>query len=401
MKKALFLALLSLLACSVPFAQEKPLSTINREVPPAPVVSGLSAISEGNNVTLTWIKAPGIEGDSVIFRATKPITGATFNIAEKRGTVPFETTTFQDTIGYDQDYYYAVLSTDANGKLYEFFIPVNNSLLIAVSAVSKSQPIGTSAISAFDTIMRNDAVIITWKASVPDSTLVLYRSTSPFTNMNSLVQAVVVSSFTDTGTPYVDYPVPGVPYYYSLLDENTIRSGTVRFTENENTNRIPVEIPASFARVQRNKLPALRPMPLPFLNISSTTTPPALSFSTETEKMIKILSRVNNSKKESNRDAYVFTSDIQSVSGGEEYNLKKILEASFATHLWPEAITSLTQFLSIRRTEETTARAHFYLGEAYFFTGNYRASLLEFLLSQDLYQNQSREWIQYVLEKMI
>ncbi len=400
MKRVIFLILPSLFAVSVLFAQVVPLTSAEREVPPAPVVSGLNALCTGNTVTLSWMPAPGIEGESLIFRAQKPITAANYYAAEKRGEVPYTATTFQDTIEDGQDYYYAVLSRDRDGTLYEFFLPVSNSLLVAVTSGPSKATAEETRISTFDTITRNDAVIITWKSSIRNKPLVLYRSTSSFTGMNSLVQAIVVSSFSDTGTPYVDYPVPGVPYYYALLDEDTIRSGTVHFVENENTNRIPVEIPSSFARIQRINLPSLRPMPLPFLNVSHTAAVQKWQFSPETEKIISSLTGIKTVRRDMKRSPYVFLSDIKSVSGGEEYSLKKILETNFTTESWDAAITSLKDFLAIRRTEETTARTHFYLGEAYYFTGNYRAALLELLLAQDTYYNQSREWIHYVLEKM-
>jgi len=400
MKRMIFLSGMLLFAVSVLLAQENLIDSANRDVPPAPVVSGLTAVCNGTTVTLTWIKAPDIDGESIIFRANRPITAANYAVSEKRGTVPYTATSFEDTLNDGQDYYYAILSRDSRGTLYEFFLPVSNSLIIPISTGTGHIPTEESVFSAFDTIIRNDAVIITWKSSISGKNLVLYRSTSPFTGMNNLVQAILVSNFADTGTPYVDYPVPGVPYYYAILDEDAIRTGTVHFIADGNTNRIPVEISSLFARIQRSKLPGLRPMPLPYLNLSQTAEAPSWKFSPETEKIIMSLAGTKIAKSSVNRIPYVFQSDITSMSGGEEYSLRKILETHFASRSWADAITALTQFLSIRRTAETTARTHFYLGESYYFTGEYRKALLELLLSQDLYYNQSREWIHYVLDKM-
>lgn len=401
MKRVFFLKVLVILSCSVLFAQEETLTPTDRDVPPAPVVSGLSASIEGSIVTLSWIKAPTIEGESIILRSNRPITANNYAAAEKRTTLPFSVTTYTDTLTDTQDYYYAVLSRDANGTLYEFFLPVSNSMLVPVSTPKQEIETEAVAFSNFDTITRNDAVIVTWKSSVQGKNLVLYRSTSPFTNMASLVQAIVVSSFSDMGMPYVDYPVPGVPYYYSIIDEGAISSGNTNFIAGVNTNRIPVEISSIFAYMQRTKLPNIRPMPLPFLNPSRDSPIVGWQFSTGTEKMIRTLTSSTVAKQETERSPYMFLSDIESTSGGEEYSLKKILETSFSAKSWPDSIRLLSQFLTIRRTPQTTSRTHFYLGEAYYFTGNYRKALLEFLLAEDLYYNQSREWIQYVLEKMV
>ena len=401
MKKRFFLLIQLLAGISLLFAQENVQIRTNPSVPPAPAVSELAASVAGNEVTLSWTSAPGIDGENIIFRANKPITAANYYTADKRGTIPYTDTTFTDTLEDAQDYYYAVLSRDSRGSLYEIFLPVSNSLLVAVSAESEKIPVEEAVFASFDTIVRNDAVIINWKSSKRDKNVVIYRSTSPFAGMTSLLQAIVVSSFPDTGTPYVDYPVPGVPYYYSILDEDAIRTGTVEFRPGENTNIIPVEIPSTFAKIQRAAIPGLRPMPLPFLNPLQTMYLPLQNFSPQTEKMISSLETISISRDQTIRNPYIFLSDIKSEAGGEEYSLRQILETSFMTRSWEQTIDELNRFLNIRRTSSTTARAHFYLGEAYFFIGDYRKALLEFLMAQDQYFNQSREWIQYVLERMV
>ncbi len=400
MKRAFF-ALVLLFATVILSSQEKTVLSIERDVPPPPVVSGLVAVPSGARAILSWTAAPVISGESLVFRSNRPITAATFSSAEKRGTVPWNVTNFEDPLENDSDYFYAVLSREADGTLYEFFLPVSNTLLVGVSSGSKTEPAREAQFSVFDIMTRNDAVIITWKASIESRNLVLYRSTSPFTGLNSLVQAIVVSTFEDSGTPYVDYPVPGVPYYYAILDEDVLRTGTAYFTAGSNTNRIPVEIPSGFARIQKSGMPNLRPMPLPYLNPSRDSPGQAWRFSAAVEKMVGSLLLAPTGTIEPVRAPFIFRSDLESVSGGEEYALKKILEADFTVRAWDTAIDSLTQFLSIRRTAETVARTHFYLGEAYYFTGNFRKALPEFLLAQDIYYNQSREWIQYVMDRLV
>ena len=227
MKKAIILLARVCFAFSVLCAQEDLRLPDSPLVPPAPVVSGLSAVCTGNSVSLSWNRAPDVDGDSIIFRANRPITAANYLSAEKIGEVPSSATAFTDRIENGKDYYYAVLSRDSLGNLYEFFLPVSNSLLVAVSTGKVNAPDEKAVISSFDTITRNDAVILNWKSTVQGKNIVIYRSTSPFVDMNSLVQAIVVTSFADTGTPYVDYPVPGVPYFYSILDEDAIRAGQV------------------------------------------------------------------------------------------------------------------------------------------------------------------------------
>lgn len=402
MKKVFFAVILFCAPFILLVGQESDSGPESRDVPPAPVVSGLSAARNGSAVDLSWTAAPDIGGESIILRADRPITAANFASAERVGSVPAEATTFTDATADGRDWYYAILSRDSDGTLYEFFLPASNSLLVPVSAPASRQTVQTASFSAFDAITRNDAVIITWKPSAEGRPLVLYRATAPFTGMESLAQAIVVSSFTDTGAPYVDYPVPGVPYYYAVIDENDISTGSARFSANANTNAVPVEVPASLVRIRGSGVPSLRPMPLPFLNpLSSPETTPA-TFSPETEKVIASLASyraVGFAAPE--RVPYIFPADRETSSGGEDFVLKSIVSSGFASGNWPKTGSELGKFLSIRRTPAATARAHFYLGETLFFSGEYRDALLEFLLSQDLYYGQSREWIQYTLEKLV
>lgn len=372
----------------------------SREVPPPPVVSALQASITGTSVKLDWIPAPGVEGENIILRAARPITAANYASAERRGSVPAGTGTYTDTVSENGAWYYAILTRDRDGSYYDFFLPASNSLLVPVQAASAA-PEQAAAFSGFDTMTRNDAVIVTWKASVKNRNLVLYRSTSPFTGMSSLVQAVVVSTFKDDGTPYVDYPVPGVPYYYAVLDDDTLRTGTAAFAEGGNTNRIPVEVPAMYEKAQRERLVTLRPMPLPWLNPSSDPEIPATAFSKQTEAKIAELVKASPPTKPSKaREPYIFRSDMNGAGIGEEYTLRTILEKDFTSASWDRAVAGLTDFLAIRRTDNTTARTHFYIGEAWYLKGEYRKALPEFLLAEDLYYNQAREWIEYTLAKM-
>ena len=400
MKRSIFLSIILLFASFIACAENTE-ETGPLKVPPPPVVSGLFGTCSGNNVTLNWQPATDISGDNIILRSVKPITSANYSSAERIATISVSLATFSDTIADGSEYYYAILTRDTDGVLYDFFLPASNSLLVPVISGIAKKPAITTILTEFDAMVRNDAIIMTWNSSLQGKNMVLYRSTSPFTDMSSLVSALVISSFQDNGAPYVDYPVPGVPYYYVVLDEDAIKSGTAEFLPDKNTNRIPVEIPSIYAKIQRTPLPTLRPMPLPWLNPGQQAEIPALKFSPDTEKIIASLTSYTPIKSARNLSPYVFKSDLDSTSGGEDYTLKKILEINFREGSWDKAIKSLNSFLSIRRSEDTIARTRFYLGEAYYFSGDYRNALLSFLMSEDNYYEQSQEWIQYVLEKSI
>lgn len=399
MKPALLSALLCacLLLSSGLSAQEGD-SFSGLGVPPAPVVSALSASVSGTVVTLTWQPAPGITGSSLILRAEFPITAANESSAELRGTVDHSVTAFTDTLEGNGKYWYAVVSSDDSGSPYNFFLPASNSLILPVTAETSAYR--ETVLSGFSVRSRNDAVIISWNAALAGSNLVIYRSTLPFTSFSSLVPAVLVSAFTDTGGTFTDYPVPGVPYYYAVLDENSVHSGSVTFVPGGNTNGTAVEIPQELALIRRSSTQSLRPMPLPYLNPTQTARPEGVVFSSVTEERISQLA-VSASGGTEARRPYVFRSDSESTSsGGDEYALRLIVNSSFRSGNYEETIERLNDFLSLRRSVQTSSRAHFYKGESLYFLGKAEDALLEFLLARDSYENQAGEWIQYSLSSL-
>ncbi|MBN1617234.1 MAG: hypothetical protein JW875_07955 [Spirochaetales bacterium] len=398
LKKTFFLCMLCLVSAF--FLAEEPLTRpVGLEVPPPPVISGLEAQLSGNSVTLTWIEAPEIEGEHLILRYNQPITAANYLSAEKRAQVPPKTTTFTDTIDKGQDYYYAILTRDTDGTLYDFFIPASNSMISSISGtVAPEKP--SVDITAVDAMVRNDAIILSWTNPAKGSSLVVYRSTQPFTELASLTQAIVLSTIIDTGTPFVDYPVPGVPYYYALMEESSLLTGQAQFTPGKNTTRAPVEVSASFAKFPASKMPKVRPVPLPWLNPSRKASKPVWQFSTQTENMITKILPAEVNLPVVYHEPYVFRMDIESTGSGEEYALRSILEKSFLPGHWEKTIEDLEKFLSLRRTIPTTARARFYLGQAYYFNNKDNKALIEFLLSQNVYYTQSREWIQYIMNRL-
>lgn len=373
----------------------------DRSVPPPPVVQSLAAEVNGDSVTLSWLPAPSVQGNYVILRATEPITIANRSNASELAVIPVTEGSWTGTLPDERDYFFAVATRESNGFEYSFFLPFSNALILPVRADKRPATREPLRFARFDAITREDAVILTWESSERGRNLVLYRSTTPFSGMDSLLTAIVVSSFTDNGTPHVDYPVPGVPYYYALIDEDTLRTGTVRFQNGTNTNSFPVEIAAIYAGEYKGFMPAIRPIPLPLLNPGREFHHGLVRFSPETEAIIQAAALERPVRLPGEREPYIFLSDVNSESGGEEFALRQVLAETFRQKKWEDSIMALNRFLAIRRTPRTTARAHFYLGQAYSFTGMHREAMQEFLLAQDEYYAQSRDWIQYLLRKMI
>ena len=375
-----------------------------KTVPVPPVPSAIKAESDGQRITLSWKPCQGQNTGAKILRHSKPITLSNYMEAEEAGITPKDIFSFTDSIETSGEFYYAVLPYDEKtGAQTTFFVPSGNSLVFPVE-ITVSEKLPGVQISLFDVILKNQAVIVSWTSSAGDKAVLLYRSTTPFESQTALTRATIIATLKGDDLPYVDYPVPGVPYYYAAVPEDTIRSGTASFKFGENTNEIPVEVPAEYAGLTPVRKATARAIPLPTLNLAEGTSGKnTVTFSENTEKIIASLNDFTSGNRKPRNSAqdtpYRFPEDYE-ASGGEESALKKILDDNFTDGQWDKLSSELSEFMNLRRTPEISARVHFYLGQAYFFTAEYGKALQEFLLSQELYYNKSREWIQRTMEKL-
>jgi TolA-binding protein len=67
---------------------------------------------------------------------------------------------------------------------------------------------------------------------------------------------------------------------------------------------------------------------------------------------------------------------------------------------WEESARQIARYLSLSRTAKSEARARYYLGQAYYFSGRYPDALFEFLLAQSQYYAESQEWINAILPRL-
>ncbi|MDR1318069.1 MAG: hypothetical protein LBJ90_00460, partial [Treponema sp.] len=63
--------------------------------------------------------------------------------------------------------------------------------------------------------------------------------------------------------------------------------------------------------------------------------------------------------------------------------------------------TELVRYLSLPHSVNVEARARFYLGQTYYYTGKNREALIEFLFVQSWYPNEANEWIEATLAAIV
>lgn len=354
-----------------------------------PHVSQIRAEVRNNLVRLTWTDSPDAWGPVFIFRSTRPFAG-TVPVHIRPVVVEYGTQSFIDDTDGLENLYYFIAASDLSGRRFDVIIPrVNTTSLNEPVVQTPPAPLPVIASPSLRVSQEGDRVIITYDSSALWGNVILYRSMQPIRQPHDLLNAVIVqSAFV---SPFVDYPVPGITWYYAVLHENDISAGNIRIIPGVNATVSPVLIAAE--HIERS----LRPIPLPELTLR--TVPERTPLRAETRDLIRnmqIPPRVHSSE----RTPRIFWLDLQPPASGEESTLYQIVNDYFGNN-WERARDSLRLFLSLPRSNDVELRARFYLAQALYFTGSYREALLEFLSVRSHIPEEANIWINAALSAMV
>jgi len=387
----------------------------------APYPSRLRVGVRGGDVVIAWEDSPDVKAGYAVYRHRAFPSAENFNEATLLGLVEPGVGSFTYKAPDTAPYFYFVLGrlpageeTEAAAE-YRLFIPLRN---VAIDAVAVSEErVATQAtgerprIAGIIARADGDAIVVSVDASGDTGRLVVYRGTAPILAPSSLLDAALAAIVPLGSGPYRDYPVPGVEYYYAVISEKALSSGSISLEAGVNATVSPVSLQAGVFRVG---LPtsgaASRSMPLPYLVLSrgfSDAKPvdfvdplprPGL-LAPETEKSIATLLASHGSQAKAERPKItIFPEDLRSGGGGEEYALRSIVSAYLAKGAYAEAARQLTLFLSLPRSAANASKARFYRGQAQAMSGAYREAFFDLLQSQSSYYIESSAWIDYILE---
>ena len=402
----------------------------------APFVSRLQGEARNNLVRLSWVDSRDARGPVHIYRSDHPFEGAGPFQVSRYVEVLYGAQSFIDEIESGGLLYYFVAASDETGRSYDIPIIFTNTISVLVSIagaapVSSSGPVpviteapavapGPAAeavgrgsppvpaavlvpgVSSMEAVVQGDKVIITFSEGSTKSAT-LYRSIRPITQTPDLLGAVIIQ--TRIRSPFTDFPVPGIPYYYAVISEEDLVRGAIEIIPGRNATRHPVEIlPGGIANPQGRDI---RAMPLPQISVQAAVpgmnayneTPPPAQLSPQAAKALgNIPERARYEPVQKN--PRVFARDLEISAAGDEYTLSSLVKGPFAAKNWAAARDELVRFLVLPRNPEITARARFYLGQCYYFLHQSREGLFEFLAIRDRYPAESMEWIQASLDMM-
>jgi hypothetical protein len=394
----------------------------------APYPSHIRVGVRGADVVITWEDSPDVTAGYAVYRQADFPDASRFQDALLLGYADSGSSEFVYTPTDDKPWYYFVLgrvpeADRADGTAeYRLFIPLRNIPLETVSVApatpekpltpvpAAQQPPRLSGIIART---EGDSIVVSIDVSGDVGRLILYRSTKPFMGASSLLDAALTAIIDKDAGPYRDYPVPGVDYYYAIIPEHDLISGSITLASGVNTTVVPVSIKAGVYRIG---LPASgatsRSMPLPYLVLTrgfedakpigiDDPTPTTRPLSVETEKAISMLDASYGSTTKAPRPPItIYPEDLQSGGGGEEYALRSIVSSYLAKGDYAEATREFTLYLSLPRSPANANRALFYRGQAQAIIGAWREAFFDLLQVQDSYYIECAAWFDYILEEL-
>lgn len=382
----------------------------------ASFVSRLKAQAGQASITLSWRPVPGFEGSYRIYRHTREIDEASFPAAVQVAAVGPGVASYEDLPPGREAYFYAVLLDD--GKLSPSFIPFRNKTSTPAQIANVApEPDLAARISGLTAEVVEDAIRLRFQSSRGDRELLLFRSLYPMRSGEDLLAASSPVAL-DPGTRgYEDSPIPGLDYYYALIDAGLFKIGKPELAEGENSTTRPVQVPIGAGRVGLPPAPAAaaaarmpagaaRSAPLPYLALDdamgmpATPLPAARPISPATRRAVEAVLAEAPPRAARMLPVQALSEDLGAGGESEGFGLGLLL----ADHLLKGDLTGaekgLLAFLAVRRSEAAEARAHFYLGQVYYLQGKLERSVLELLLARQLYYAAVEPWLDACLLRL-
>lgn len=382
----------------------------------APFVSKIAATEKDGKVSLTWTDSRDAAGSVIVYRSDQAISVERISALERLAEVPYGAQSYIDKPPKTGTWRYFVASTDARGARYDVVLPYGNSVEIRVSvaeaapATEEQKKPTERKVTGVNAQVHGDSVHVSFRADPAVENILVYRSASALTGTRDLLDAVIIQSAPASVAPVIDYPVPGIGYYYALIPEEDLKSGRIELYPGTNATTVPVEVQPGRYRVGLPGPPHdIRSMPLPLISLDAAMPggavgpqPPAnpVKLSAAAGKAVADMLGPVRPIKYPDRRPRAFPQDLETPVGGEEYALRSIVQGAFAKKEWDESAKQIARYLSLSRTPATEARAHYYLGQSYFFSGRYSEALFEFLLVQSQYHAEGQEWIDSILPRL-
>ena len=393
-----------------------PMLAAAEQEPLAPFASRLRAEPVGYQIKLTWRDSPDVTGSYLVYRAVEEITPENLTKALLVGKEDSGVEFHVDTPPDQQGYFFAVLAQDRAGKLYTLLIPYRNKTSAAVSAQSPAPEENlASRITGLTAAVTSagDSVEVAWSSSSRGRDLLLFRGTVPLLTPEDLLRSVSVTQLDPGTTRYILPALSGVDYWFAVLDAGLYKLGQTPLAKGVNATVAPVQVPVGAGRVSLAPPTApRRALPLPSLQVTfgvqsgvplanTDEYPPQREISAAAEKSLALLLSEVPPTPPRQMKPQVLALDATPLPGGELARLQDIVTGPFLGGDMKGAQNMFLDFLRLPRAAEIEAHARFYLGQTYYIEGRQRDALLQFLMAQDHYYQETKSWKDACFELLI
>ena len=424
LRRSLFAAGVALFLCfgGAPAIPQESAEDTSAPAEMAPFVSGLRVAVQDPRVRLTWRDGSDDASLQHIYRATVEITDETFDRAREVGTVRAGVETFLDVPEEAGSYFYAVLSETGGGEIRNVFLPFRNKTTqpVSISAVGSEVEPPANMISV-SLERRGDEIVLRFRADRPGRKLGIYRSTEAVDSLDALARAARIAIVDSSRRSYRDVPIPGIAYYYAVIDTEQVAAGEISFSAGANVSETAVQLPLELVETTRSPAEeqAARRRPLPFLMIDETlqsgsalvSSPLRLTGDRQPVQeetlnavdaaLAQARDRADQAQVESAApQPRVLKEERITDAKGPRYTLQTIAEGPFSDGRWRESIRLLENMLTISLPPDVEARAHFYLGQARYFAGERRRAFLDFVLARERYYLETKDWIDRLVREL-
>jgi len=371
----------------------------------APFPTRLRVAVKGQEITLTWEDNAEAKYGYAIYRSREAFIGSGIVGGLKVGEAKQGEQRFIDRPSESGSFFYAVFALSNRKEALATVVPSKNATVSAVT-------VEVNSIKGLSAKAEGDSIVLSYSIDGKSSRLALYRGTAPFSGATSLLDAVLVASFEDKEGHFIDFPVPGVDYWYALLKEDDLKAGRIGFILGGNATAIPAKIAEGLYRIglpETSLFARTPPLPSFLLDrgigaetfsaniVPSSSRGSAKPISPMTVKAIASLLKGKPEKISALPRLKLLAAELVEPSGGEDYALSLIVKDRILPGKDEAAIEELKKYLSLNRSIITSARARYYLGIALSRRGEYREAFFEFLRARDELPVETSPWVDFLI----
>ena len=228
------------------------------------------------------------------------------------------------------------------------------------------------------------------------------RGSRPLDSDFSLDYAVEIGRSRGSEGSFEDNPLPGVRWYYAVLDASLFDSGTSGWMDTA-AFAGPLERTGS---EQTARDVQMRPAPLPVLRIDRSVRdgraiqafegdlPERQSLGREAVSTLATLLGPMEGALWVEPSPVILAPETAYSEDRKQLHLNSIISKSFSGESWPDAEDELFALLASNGVDKATrARILFYIGQCRYFQDKREGAFLAFLAASDEYYAQARTWM--------